>query len=202
MYGQNMTASERKAAMKSTTVMAKGQEFAPLPHAGENADNRGGADQRKDEAPWTVEEEASRHPGAIEERQDGRDDKDRNDGLGKNEYAVARPVAQQRIVGFEDDPAGAEQGVAEHQADAADDGKRRDPVERASGKLSVRDRNSAHHRADRGALDEGDHDRAAGSRDPTTGGNPSSAKLEGDAAKDQRKQEQQHRNVERARNTA
>ena len=93
MYGQNITASERKAATKSTTVMANGHEFAKLTCTRKNANDRDDADQRKDEAPGTVEEEASSHAGPIDERHHDGNAQDRNNRAGKHRYATARPAA-------------------------------------------------------------------------------------------------------------
>jgi hypothetical protein len=69
------------------------------------------------------------------------------------------PVAQLAIA-LQHEPAGAEQRVAEHQADPGQDRKWVQPAKRAAGVLAVGDRNTPDHGADRGPLCERDHDRA------------------------------------------
>ena len=74
------------------------------------------------------------------------------------------------------------------------------PAERAADVLAVHDRDAAHHRADRGALDKRDHRRTEEESpvpDPAHA-LAAEAELERDAAEDEAKEQQQHREVERA----
>ena len=120
---------------------------------------------------------------------------DRNNRTGKHRYAAARPAAQ-RIFGLKDQPARAEQRITKHEADPAQDRKRCDPVERASGKLAVHDRYSADHGSDRGALDKGRNERAdSEAAIPESACSAPSAEFERDAAEYQSQEEQQHRDV-------
>ena len=126
---------------------------------------------------------------------DGGNAQDRNNRTGKHGYATARPAAQ-RIFGLEDQPARAQQGIAKHEADPAQQRKRCDPVERASGKLAVHDRYSADHGSDRSALDKGRNERTGSEAAiPESLCSAPSAEFERDAAEYQSQQEQQHRDV-------
>jgi hypothetical protein len=92
---------------------------------------------------------------AVVKRNRERHEQDRKHAGSEPPDATISPSTQFALT-LEHEPAGAEQRVAEHESEPGEDCKRVQPAERSGGVLAIRDWNAAHHRADRGALNEGD----------------------------------------------
>ena len=101
--------------------------------------------------------------------------------------------------GLPDQPAGAEQGIADDQAGAGQQAERRQPVPPAAGIGAALDRDALEQRAERDPLREGRDQRAeeeAGIPEFAVAG-IAPAELEGDAAEDEAEQHRDQRRVER-----
>ncbi len=104
-----------------------------------------------------------------------------------------------RAVRLHHQPGGAEQRVAGHDTEAAEGRKRRRPVERPAGESAVLHLDALNEPAEDEALAKGRHGRAAGEGEIPIfpAGDRDPAELEGDAAKHQRQQHDDDRDVER-----
>src|SRR5262249_55387858 len=115
------------------------------------------------------------------------------------EAALATRPLLQRALGLDDEPAGAEQRIAEDQRQPGDQGEGREAVEGAAAELSPLDLEALDEGAEDDALREGGEARAIGEAVIPEGcvfGVPV-AELEGDAAEDEREQHDQDREIDR-----
>ena len=117
----------------------------------------------------------------------------------RHALACARDLCLQVAFGLHHQPRGAEQSIAEQQADACRERKRLDPVEAAAREVPAGDREALHVVAEHDALEERGDERTREERPvpPVAPAVRLQPELEGDAAKDEAEQHQQDRKVER-----